>query len=63
MLRRAGWYLVRGAGKGSHTKWKHDRVARKVTLSGNDGSDATKDQEVDVQDAVDQGMKNDQEQK
>ena len=30
MLSRAGWILVKG-GKGSHTKWTHPRVARRIT--------------------------------
>jgi predicted RNA binding protein YcfA (HicA-like mRNA interferase family) len=36
---RAGWRLVKG-GKGSHRKFAHDRVRRKVILSGADGDDA-----------------------
>ena len=52
MLRRAGWQQVPGGGKGSHTKWKHSKVNRKVTLSGNDGDDAQRWQEKDVENAV-----------
>ena len=51
-LRRAGWTLVKGGGKGSHTKYKHPNVPRKVTLAGADGSDAKPYQEVDVANAV-----------
>jgi predicted RNA binding protein YcfA (HicA-like mRNA interferase family) len=52
MLSRAGWVQVPGGGKGSHTKWAHDRVARKVVLSGNDGDDASRMQERDIETAV-----------
>jgi predicted RNA binding protein YcfA (HicA-like mRNA interferase family) len=52
MLRRAGWLQVPGAGKGSHSKWAHAFVARKVILSGNDGDDAKRKQERDVEIAV-----------
>ena len=27
-------------GKGSHTKWKHPLINRKIVLSGKDGADA-----------------------
>jgi predicted RNA binding protein YcfA (HicA-like mRNA interferase family) len=52
MLRSAGWIEVAGGGKGSHTKWAHPRVARRVTLSGKDGDDAQRYQEKDVARAV-----------
>ena len=52
LLRKAGWTLVKGGGKGSHTKWSHPRVARKVILSGNDGDDANRKQERDVDNAA-----------
>jgi len=51
MLRRAGWVLVPG-GKGSHTKWAHPKVGRRLILSGNDGRDAKPAQELDVENAV-----------
>ena len=47
MLWKAGWVLVKGGGKGSHTTWAH----QKVTLSGNDGDDASRRQERDVENA------------
>lgn len=53
MLRRAGWEMIPG-GKGSHTKWKHARVARTITLSGKDGSDARRYQERDVERGVEE---------
>jgi predicted RNA binding protein YcfA (HicA-like mRNA interferase family) len=52
MLRRAGWSQVPGGGKGSHSKWHHPNVWRNVTLAGNDGDDAARYQEKDVQQAV-----------
>ena len=52
MLRRAGWELITGGGKGSHSKWRHSKVSRKVTLSGNDGDDAQPYQQKDVERAV-----------
>jgi len=51
MLRRAGWNQIPG-GKGSHTKWAHRKVRRRVILSGNDGDDARRKQERDIEDAV-----------
>lgn len=52
MLRSAGFDQVAGGGKGSHTKWRHPRVARSVILSGNDGDDAKPYQEKDVARAI-----------
>jgi predicted RNA binding protein YcfA (HicA-like mRNA interferase family) len=52
ILLSAGWIEVSGGGKGSHTKWTHPRVARKVTLSGKDGNDAVRYQERDIARAV-----------
>jgi len=51
-LARAGWILMAGGSKGSHTKWTHPRVARKLTLSGNDGQDVNRKQERDVENAL-----------
>jgi predicted RNA binding protein YcfA (HicA-like mRNA interferase family) len=51
MLRNAGWLLIEG-GKGSHTKWMHPRTARRLTLSGGEGSDAKRYQEKDVARAI-----------
>lgn len=52
MLRQAGWVEISGGGKGSHSKWAHARVARKVVVSGKDGEDAKRYQEKDVARAV-----------
>lgn len=51
MLRKAGWIEIEG-GKGSHTKWRHAAISRALILSGNDGDDAKRYQEKDVQIAV-----------
>ena len=51
MLQQAGWILIEG-GKGSHSKWTHPRVGRRVILSGNDGHDAKPYQEKDVARAI-----------
>ncbi len=58
MLRRAGWFLTWG-GKGSHTRWKHEKVARTITLSGNDGDDAGPKQERDIQQAANEAAEAD----
>jgi predicted RNA binding protein YcfA (HicA-like mRNA interferase family) len=50
-LRQAGWIQIPG-GKGSHTKWTHARVSRKIILSGNDGDDAGRKQERDIANGV-----------
>ena len=39
-------------GKGDHTVWKHPRLARSITLSGNDGDDARSYQEKNVRQAL-----------
>lgn len=57
MLRKAGWIEVPGGGKGSHTKWKHPLVARRVILSGKDGLDAKAKQERDIENAVNEAAK------
>jgi predicted RNA binding protein YcfA (HicA-like mRNA interferase family) len=51
MLLRAGFSQVAG-GKGSHTKWRHPNLSRTLTLSGNDGGDARRYQEKDVDEAI-----------
>jgi predicted RNA binding protein YcfA (HicA-like mRNA interferase family) len=51
-LRRAGWYLKPGAGKGSHSVWEHSNVPYNVTVSGHDGHDAQRYQEIMVRKAV-----------
>lgn len=51
MLRQAGWAHIPG-GKGSHTKWAHPKVGRRLILSGHDGDDAKPKQERDIENAV-----------
>jgi predicted RNA binding protein YcfA (HicA-like mRNA interferase family) len=51
-LRRTGYTLVKGAGKGSHEKWRHPLVGQAVNLSGQDGSDAKPYQEDAVYEAI-----------
>jgi predicted RNA binding protein YcfA (HicA-like mRNA interferase family) len=50
-LQRAGFTLVKAAGKGSHRKYSHPK-ARSVILSGADGHDAKHYQERDVRRAI-----------
>jgi predicted RNA binding protein YcfA (HicA-like mRNA interferase family) len=47
ILRQAGWIQIEG-GKGSHTKWMHPRVKRRIIVSGKDGDDAKPYQQRDV---------------
>jgi predicted RNA binding protein YcfA (HicA-like mRNA interferase family) len=51
MLRKAGWILIDG-GKGSHAKYAHPKIARRITLAGQDGHDAKPYQERDVETGV-----------
>ena len=50
MLLHAGFTYR--SGKGSHTVWKHPDLTIRITLSGQDGSDAKPYQEQDVAEAV-----------
>jgi predicted RNA binding protein YcfA (HicA-like mRNA interferase family) len=50
LLSNAGFYGQKG--KGSHTNWTHPNVPTKVTISGNDGSDAQRYQEKLVATAI-----------
>lgn len=50
-LRRAGWNIVRQAGR--HQIWKHPLLpGREVNMAGQDGADAYPYQERDVREAV-----------
>ena len=55
MLRQAGWIEIKG-GKGSHTKWMHPEVPRRLIISGKDGNDAKAYQEKDVARAIREAM-------
>jgi predicted RNA binding protein YcfA (HicA-like mRNA interferase family) len=51
ILKKAGFHWR--PGKGSHTVWRHDKLpGKRVTVSGNDGDDAKKYQERDVEEAI-----------
>ena len=52
-LRKVGFVLVSGMGKGSHSLWRHERHTQvTVLLSGNDGADAQRHIEAKVDAAV-----------
>lgn len=55
-LHQAGNTLVKGAGKGSHDKWRHPLVRWAVNLSGHDGSDAKPYQEQQVREAIERAQ-------
>ncbi len=46
LLSKAG--CISEPGKGSHIKWKHPLINRKIILSGKDGADAKRYQEKEV---------------
>ena len=50
LLQKAGFTCR--PGKGSHTNWFHSLLPGRVTLSGNDGDDAKIYQEKDVNNAL-----------
>jgi predicted RNA binding protein YcfA (HicA-like mRNA interferase family) len=50
MLRKAGFRWR--PGKGSHTIWEHPLAEKSVTIAGNDGSDAKKYLEREVQEQI-----------
>jgi predicted RNA binding protein YcfA (HicA-like mRNA interferase family) len=63
MLRRAGFNLMPGRGKGSHSMWRHSRYADLIVeLSGNDGDDARQYHEADVKRKIEQVKARDEEQ-
>lgn len=51
-LKEAGFYEIRGGGKGAHRKFAHVKYAGAVTLSGQSGDDAKLYQEQQVKQAV-----------
>lgn len=51
-LKNAGFYEIKGGGKGSHRKFTHTKYWGAVTLSGQTGSDAKAYQEKQVQKAI-----------
>lgn len=59
ILRQLGFEEVQG--KGSHTNWIHPLYAGKLTVSGKNSSDAKPYQEKDVQQAIKEVEKKQQE--
>ena len=53
-LKNSGFTQVSGGGKGSHRKFTHTNYAGAVTLSGQDGDDAKRYQEVQVKRAIEE---------
>ena len=51
-LRKAGFIIVKGRGKGSHILWELPGTSISVNLSGQDGDDAEPYQERDVRGAL-----------
>ncbi len=51
MLKKAGFTMR--VGKGSHTNWYHPRYPGRITIAGNDGADARRYLEIEVQKGVD----------
>jgi predicted RNA binding protein YcfA (HicA-like mRNA interferase family) len=51
-LKNAGFVLLKGRGKGSHSMWEHPLVPNSVILSGKDGDDADRYKEKDVKKAL-----------
>jgi predicted RNA binding protein YcfA (HicA-like mRNA interferase family) len=56
-LTDAGFYEIRGGGKGSHRKFTHARYRGAVTISGQSGEDAKPYQERQVKRAVEEVLK------
>ena len=52
LVRKAGFTLEPGRGKGSHSMWYHPLLPKPVVISGKDGSDAKRYQEKDVMEAL-----------
>jgi len=48
----AGFYEIRGGGKGSHRKFTHPGYSGAVTISGKSGDDAKHYQEIQVAHAI-----------
>ena len=52
MLKKAGFKIESGGGKGSHSKWKHPLYNGSITLAGKDGNDSKPYQEKDIKQAI-----------
>ena len=58
LLRRIGFSEL--PGKGSHSNWVHPLYAGKLTISGKDGADAKPYQEKEVQKAIEEVERNEE---
>jgi len=53
-LKKAGFYEISGAGKGSHRKYTHEKYFGAVTVSSKLGDDAKPYQEKQVKQAIEE---------
>lgn len=53
-VKKAGFELLPGRGKGSHSMWKHPLLPDPVVIAGKDGDDAPKYLEKDVEQKLQQ---------
>ena len=51
-LKNAGFYEIKGGGKGAHRKFVHNEYEGAVTLSGHEGDDAKVYQEKQVKSVI-----------
>lgn len=51
-LKQAGFYEIKGGGKGSHRKFTHAKYPGAVTISGKLNSDAKRYQEMQTSKAI-----------
>ena len=51
-LERAGFYLVKGQGKGDHRKYRHPALPGSLILDGKAGADAKPYQEKQLNNAI-----------
>lgn len=52
--RKAGFEIVKGAGKGDHRKLRHDKFPGAIILDGKEGADCKPYQEKDLKAAIKQ---------
>lgn len=50
--KKAGFFVVHGAGKGDHRKLKHEKFSGSIILDGKEGSDARPYQEKQLKQAL-----------
>lgn len=56
-LKAAGFYEIKGGGRGSHRKFAHAKYPGAVTLSGKEGEDSKPYQERQVVQAIEEVKK------